>query len=630
MNNESMNNEQWAWLLRNPGLFRTLEATAVLLFIVQAVRVLFSVLFGLIYDAVFSETVALSTLGLIVLFVIVAFLAPLAAPRRNLRPVMFAVALVAAIARIPLTLNLPVVRLWSSIVIVGAAGIYTAALLRGQPRAFPTALLLAFAADQFLRAAGYTYDLALHSGWLPVQVALSLATCIVAWRAFSRPQSGPPAEESISLAGGLAVGALLFLETSLLGFPNVLARWSGVGYAIVAPLLMLVTLLPVLPPVRRVAFRVLRGPLGGLSLLFLALAGLAAGRTVGGAIGLAGMLVAQFLLLLVPFGLLMPRRRERTGLALALGFLLFLLVNFAFAFTFTYPYTIPAFRGLGLPVALLAALIAAFPALSPSNRKSQIANRQSPAWLSVALVVLLTVIFSWPLAPILKEAGPIRVATYNVHYGYNTPWQFSLEGIADTIEESGADVVTLQEVDAGRITSYGVDDALWLARRLRMQAVYGPALEGLSGVALLTRFPIAEASTQLLTSQLEQTAIVHARVQVSDKALDAYGVWMGLEPEERARQLDDALAFIGAASPAVLGGDFNSTPDSPTYARIHAAGFDDPFIAGGFDPLPTDPAIRPDQRIDFVWARRLEVRDAQVLDSLASDHRCVVVELALP
>ncbi len=91
------------------------------------------------------------------------------------------------------------------------------------------------------------------------------------------------------------------------------------------------------------------------------------------------------------------------------------------------------------------------------------------------------------------------------------------------------------------------------------------------------------------------------------------------------------LVFIGDASPAVLGGDFNATPDSPVYARIQAAGFKDPFIVGGFDPALTDPAIEPQWRIDFVWMRGMgEVRDAQMLDSLASDHRMVVVELTLP
>jgi endonuclease/exonuclease/phosphatase (EEP) superfamily protein YafD len=128
---------------------------------------------------------------------------------------------------------------------------------------------------------------------------------------------------------------------------------------------------------------------------------------------------------------------------------------------------------------------------------------------------------------------------------------------------------------------------------------------------------------------LEQTAIVHARVCVSDRSLHTCGVWLGLKPDEQARQSDDALPHISAASPAILGGDLNATPDPPTYARMRAAGFNDPFVADGFDLAPTSPAIEPTKRIDFVWARELEAKDAQVLDSLASDHRMVVVELAL-
>jgi len=630
--------------MKSSRSFHLIEATVVLLFLVQAVRVLFSVLFGLVYDFIFAETLPFSTMGVIMLFVIAAFLAPLATSRLHSKQrsaLLFVTALAAALARIPLTINLATVRLWSSILTVAAGGMYAATLLRRRPHTFPTGLLLAFAADQLLRAAGNTFDVGLRSWWLPVQIILSLATCVLAWLTFSRSRSQDeaPAEEkhadavtTIGIRGGLAIGMLLFLETSLLGLPNALARWSGVDYAVVAPLLMTVTLLPLLPPVPQAASRLLQGPLGGLGLLFLTLAGLAAGRVVGGAVGLGGMLVAQFLLLIILLDLTEPRRQERSSLALALGFLLFLVINFAFAFTFTYAETIPAFRGMGLPVTLAAAVVAGLPAIRSASAQPEIRSMKpaSYRWPSAGLAVLLTVVFAWPPAPDLKETGPIRVGTYNIHYGYNTPWQLNLEEQARTIEESGADIVMLQEVDTGRVTSYGVDDLLWLARRLRMREVYGPALEGLSGVALLTRFPITEADTALLTSHLEQTAIVHARVMVGDRPLDAYGVWLGLEPEERARQLDDALAYIGGATPAVFGADFNATPDSPTYARIHAAGFEDPFIVGGFAPVFTDPAIEPHKRIDFVWARGLNVRDAQVLDSLASDHRMVVVELELP
>jgi hypothetical protein len=102
------------------------------------------------------------------------FVTPLAAPRRNRRVLLFATALVAALARVPLTINLTSVRLWSSILIGGAAGMYTATLLRRRSRIFPTSLLLAFIADQSLRAAGKTYDVGLRSWWLPAALVVLL------------------------------------------------------------------------------------------------------------------------------------------------------------------------------------------------------------------------------------------------------------------------------------------------------------------------------------------------------------------------------------------------------------------------------------------------------------------------
>jgi len=238
----------------------------------------------------------------------------------------------------------------------------------------------------------------------------------------------------------------------------------------------------------------------------------------------------------------------------------------------------------------------------------------------------LSAVLAFPLSPRVKEAGPnVRVGTYNIHYGYHTDWKFYLEEMARTIEESGADIVALQEVDTGRLTSYSVDDALWLARRLRMEVVYQPTVEHVTGIALLCRFPLEEVEGRLLASRLEQTAIARARLRIGGQLLDAYGIWLGLEPEERALQLGDALDFIGKG-PAVFGGDFNSTPGSPVYHRLREAGFIDPFIAGGFEPALTAPSEEPEERIDYVWMRGLRPVDAQVLESTASDHLMVVVE----
>ncbi|HUV95484.1 MAG TPA: hypothetical protein VMX14_11755 [Anaerolineae bacterium] len=46
---------------------------------------------------------------------------------------------------------------------------------------------------------------------------------------------------------------------------------------------------------------------------------------------------------------------------------------------------------------------------------------------------------------------------------------------------------------------------------------------------------------------------------------------------------------------------------------------------GGFPVAPTDPAESPYKSTDYVWLRGLDPTDARVLDSLASDHRVVVV-----
>jgi len=618
--------------MRKIRTLRTTEATAVLLFFLQSVRVLFSVLFGLIYDTIFQETVSMALAAGILLAVVAAFLAPLlASPRRGERLLTLA-ALVAALARLPMTFNLPTLRLWSSVVVVAAGGLYAASLARHAGRQLPTALVLALLADQFLRSAGNTYDLSLRTWWWPVQTALTAGVALLAWRI--RAQGEMQEEEALrrfGLIDGLSIGALLFLQTSLLNFPNGVARWSGVGYELVAPLLIVATMLPLLPQARRAATRFLRGPLGGLALVFLTLAGVALGRVGSGGPGLLGLMLAQALLLTVLFRSGGANDRGRPGLALALGQLLFLVLNFAFAFAFTYPYTIPAFEGLGLPVTLVAVLFATLPALRRFSPPEQGDRPTVMAWLSSAAgLVLLVVVFAWPRGLDRRETVPLRVATYNIHYGYDSAWRFTLEEMARAIEESGADVLMMQEVDACRITSYGVDDALWLARRLGMHAVYQPTLEGLSGIALLSRYPLSASGGSLLPSQLEQTGIVHARLQLEEGPVDAYGIWLGLAADERARQLTGALSVIGEASPVLLGGDFNATPDSPVYSRLAGAGFVDPFLALGREPRPTSPSVAPQERIDFVWGRGLAPTSATVLESLASDHRMVVTEWTWP
>ncbi|MGD2105846.1 MAG: hypothetical protein PVJ55_12120, partial [Anaerolineae bacterium] len=227
--------------------FRFVEGSAILLFLLQGVRVLLSSLFGLAYDVVFAGTVGAVELIGVAVCVVAACLSPLFVPRRKESVGLLLAAVLAAVARVVLTVNQPDARLWGSLLVTAAAGAFGATFLRRRPDTFATALALAFVIDQLLRAAGNTYDLSLRVQWLPVQVLLSSAACTVSWLVFRRRrETESPPSGGIDIASGLSIGALIFLDTSLLGFPNTLARWTGADYALVAPLLMVATLLPLL------------------------------------------------------------------------------------------------------------------------------------------------------------------------------------------------------------------------------------------------------------------------------------------------------------------------------------------------------------------------------------------------
>lgn len=610
-------------------------ATAVFVCFYQSLRVLFSVLFGVIYDALFAEKVPMTTVGLLLVAVVLALLAPLITPQgpRARRAARLVAAVLVLLARIPLTLNDPQTRLVASILIVAAAGVYLATWLQSRPRETASALILALVVDQVLHAAGHTWDVTLRPEWWPGQVVVSLALCLLAGFLYRRqPEQESATEVKLGLLAGLAWGSWLFLETSLLNSPNAIARWADVPYAIVAPPLLTVTLLPLL--LNRAAL-VSWHRLQGAADLGLILLGLAGGYLLSGSVALMLLLAAQWIALRLLFACFAPvqtAEAKRPGPGLAAGGVLFLVLSFAYAFSFTYAYTLELFRNTGLPIFLAAGLLAALPALKPPGLLEP-----DPApppglvfarWAIGAILVLAVLVMAWPARKPPAGGEPLRIATYNMHYGYDTDWHLSLEEQARAIEDSGADVVMLQEVDTGRPTSYMIDDALWLARRLGMEAVYLPTVEHLTGIALLSRYPVLDTETLLLPSELEQTGIIRAELDVGWQPVQAFAIWLGLTPEERARQLDAALPFIAThPGPAAFGGDFNSKPDSPEYARIAAAGLDDPFPALGLGSPATDPALNPTKRIDFVWLRDLAPVDARVLDSTASDHRLVVVEV---
>ena len=605
---------------------RLATGTIILLFFLQALRALFSMLFGILYDQIFAGSPT-AWLPVSLLLVTASLLGPLAGPGGHGRFLPKAAAIVAALARIPLTVNNGDVRFWAALLVVASSGVFIVCLHQESRARAWLAWVVALAADQLLRMAGQTYDLSLHASFMESQVVLSIAVVAASAATSWGAEPGIAERRPVQLWIPLSFGGVLFLETSLLSVANATARWSGIGYELLSPLTLAVTLLVLHPAVPRLA-SARRWRLGLLVAIPL---GLMIGGSAGGLLSLVGLMTAHgaVLIALRAWAGALPRG-GRAGPGIGWGMAFFLFLNFFNAFTFTYPYTLPALRGLGWTAYLLAGLAAGLPFIY-ARAEAATGRVRAPALVVGAGAVALAVLLTWP-TPVDTDLDvrAVRMATYNIHYGYDAAWGFNLEAQAEAIRRSGVDLIALQEVDTGRMTSFMADDAYFLARRLGMHVAYLPTVEHLTGIAVLSHGDRGEVESLWISSLQEQTGILEVALNTTAGDLHMFGIWMGLSDEDTQGQIREALAFIGDRSPAGFGGDFNARPGSPVYRSVVENGFLDPFPALGLEPAPpTSPAVRPEERIDFVFLRDLAPRKAFVSDSLASDHRMVVVEVDL-
>jgi endonuclease/exonuclease/phosphatase family metal-dependent hydrolase len=245
--------------------------------------------------------------------------------------------------------------------------------------------------------------------------------------------------------------------------------------------------------------------------------------------------------------------------------------------------------------------------------------------------------------------------SYNIHAGTGLDNVFDLERQATVIETQRPDVIALQEVDVhwGPRSNY-VDEAAWLAWRLRMRIFFGPiyalpperpdAPPREYGLAVLSRYPILQAKNHEITrlSTLvpdpvpERTPgfpevlvnVRGARVRVYDTHLDYRN-----DPSVRRAQVADMMAIMQREPGAkILAGDFNAVPDAAELVPLWTGcGLSDVLTSAGRHSTPTYPADAPRQRIDYVTVSAgVGVRAAWVPGTTASDHRPVVADVTLP
>ena len=110
-----------------------------------------------------------------------------------------------------------------------------------------------------------------------------------------------------------------------------------------------------------------------------------------------------------------------------------------------------------------------------------------------------------PDTTILKT---LRIMSYNVHGCKGMDNRISTDRIARVIARYNPDVVALQELDAGRLRSFGIDQAQRIARRLEMSFHFHPAFhyeDEQYGNAILSRSPMALVKKDVLPKLWKNT-----------------------------------------------------------------------------------------------------------------------------
>jgi endonuclease/exonuclease/phosphatase family metal-dependent hydrolase len=244
-----------------------------------------------------------------------------------------------------------------------------------------------------------------------------------------------------------------------------------------------------------------------------------------------------------------------------------------------------------------------------------------------------------------SEPGrPLNVLTYNIHHGQGIDGVLDLERIAAMIDESGADLIGLQEVDKHwSARSDWEDQPAWFAWRVGMHVAYAANLDlpplnrgeprRQYGTAILSRFPIKDFHNTLLPMYpgQEQRGLLQAIIKV--RGNDLRFVDTHLTSNNRAERLDQAkraVELLGASEqPTVLVGDLNARPAAPEITTL-TAHWRDTWTEVGDGPGYTIEADNPTARIDYVLhSGGVLALSAEVITTYGSDHLPVFAELSL-
>ena len=218
-----------------------------------------------------------------------------------------------------------------------------------------------------------------------------------------------------------------------------------------------------------------------------------------------------------------------------------------------------------------------------------------------------------------RLTAQMRIMTANL-------WNTNVEVASFTaaLDQFEPDVVAVQELDHGA------------AEELRARYPYGEIRPGgVAGCALVSKSPMDVSVIEIPFRPLLTTT-----VGIDGQAVNVGAVHLGnpvalADLPHRWHQLAALLDADDGTSPAVLVGDFNSSPAWPAYrklAKSYQDGAADWAKRAGQRPPRTwnyKAGIPKALRIDHVWVRGLDVHELNTAGIAGSDHLALIADVIL-
>ncbi|MEX0868129.1 MAG: endonuclease/exonuclease/phosphatase family protein, partial [Nitriliruptoraceae bacterium] len=330
---------------------------------------------------------------------------------------------------------------------------------------------------------------------------------------------------------------------------------------------------------------------------------------------------------------------RRKAVGSAGGHVVFILLGFAHY----APYDMPMWYSPRVVLLVAAALLLAATLVltRPTNvfvtRERPIARRV----VIIAAACSITAILVATVSPSVDgdaertpPDGTLRVAVINIRMGFDLAGRLGVDQLADELAALAPDLVVLNEVDRGWLTTGSRDTLRIVQRALGHDAIFAPAADDVWGNALLTRYPWEEVDRSrlpqgrdamprgqfsvLLTTELGSVAVIGTHLSHVDDRGDTR------VPQARAVAATVAR-YAGRGIPTIVAGDFNAPPGS---VELNAFG---DFVVNTFDTgHPTWPSDDPEVQIDHVLVSpSFAVQSASHFGGEFSDHIGLVVDLTL-